>query len=203
MGVIKARLNAHFINQHQDTRWTFGAQKLFGINPLAFSLSPFIPLHFLLAQSPAGVRAINQIFQLKFKEMKAQNLNPLFQVSEIKVSYHPKFRASERPMVSTSRQAYDVLTNNWDLDRINFQQQFYILLLNTACKVIGISQIAAGGKAVTVADPKLIFSVALKGQATSIILAHNHPSETLKPSEADINLTRKMVEVGKLLELHV
>ena len=77
------------------------------------------------------------------------------------------------------------------------------MLLNTASKVIGISQIAAGGKSVTVADPKLIFSVALKGQATSIILAHNHPSETLKPSEADINLTRKMVEVGKLLELHV
>jgi len=95
------------------------------------------------------------------------------------------------------------LINNWDLDKINFQEQFYILLLNTASKVIGISQIAAGGKSVTVADPKLIFSVALKGQATSIILAHNHPSENLKPSEEDLRLTRKMVEVGKLLELNV
>jgi len=135
--------------------------------------------------------------------MKAQNSNPLFQVSEIRVSYHPKFRASERPSVTTSRQAYEVLINNWDLDRINFQEQFYILLLNTAGKVIGISQIAAGGKAITVADLKLVFSVALKGQVTSIILAHNHPSENLQPSEADINLTRKMVEVGKLLELNV
>ena len=134
--------------------------------------------------------------------MKAQNLNPLFQVSEIKVSYHPKFRASERLSVSTSSQAYEVLINNWDIDRINFQEQFYILLLNTANKVIGISQISAGGKAATVADPKLIFSVALKGQATSIILAHNHPSENLTPSE-DLNLTRRMVEVGKLLELNV
>jgi DNA repair protein RadC len=150
----------------------------------------------LLAQSPAGVRAINQNFPFKIKEMKAQNSNPLFQVSEIKVSYHPKFRASERPMITNSRQAYEVLINNWNLDRINFQEQFYILLLNNACKVIGISQIAAGGKAATIADPKLIFSVALKGQATSIILAHNHPSESLKPSEADLNLTRKMVEAG-------
>ncbi len=58
----------HSINQHQNSRLTFGAQKLFGITRWLFRTWPFIPLHFLLAQSPAGHRAINQIFHLKFKD---------------------------------------------------------------------------------------------------------------------------------------
>ena len=135
--------------------------------------------------------------------MKAQNLNPLFQVSEIQVSYQPKFKVSECPKVSSSREAYRVLISNWDIQRIYFQEQFYVLMLNMSGRVIGIALISTGGKAATIADPKIIFSIALKVQATSIILAHNHPSENLKPSQADLNLTRRMVEAGKMLELPV
>jgi len=135
--------------------------------------------------------------------MKAQNLNPLFQVSEISVSYQPKFKASERPSVTSSQEAYNLLINNWDIQKIYFQEQFYVLMLNRAGKVIGIVLISTGGKAGTVADPKIIFSIALKAQATSIILAHNHPSESLKPSQADLNLTRRMVDAGKFLDLMV
>lgn len=135
--------------------------------------------------------------------MKAQNVNPLFQVSEIMVSYQPKFKSSERPVVRTAKAAFDVLINNWDIAKIHFQEQFYILLLNTAGRVVGISQISTGGKAATVADPKIIFSIALKAQASSIILAHNHPSENLKPSQDDLKLTRRMVEAGKMLDLPV
>lgn len=135
--------------------------------------------------------------------MKAQNVNPLFQVSEIRVSYQPKFKSADRPLVKTSKSAYDVLINNWDREKIHFQEQFYLLMLNTAGRVIGISLISTGGKAATVADPKIIFSIALKAHASSIIIAHNHPSENLKPSQADLALTRKMVEAGKVLDLHV
>lgn len=109
--------------------------------------------------------------------MKAQQVNPLFQVSEIQVSYLPKFKASERPKIKTAKQAYDVLINNWDKSRIHMQEQMYMLLLNTAGSVIGISLIPTGGKAGTLADPKIIFSIALKAQAATIIIAHNHPSE--------------------------
>jgi DNA repair protein RadC len=52
--------------------------------------------------------------------------------------------------------------------------------------------------AVTVADPKVIFALALKGNASAIILAHNHPSGNLKPSEADRQLTNKLTQAGKL-----
>jgi len=135
--------------------------------------------------------------------MKAQNVNPLFQVSEISVSYQPKFKASERPRVTSSQEAYKVLVNNWDMQKIHFQEQFYVMMLNSAGRVIGISLISTGGKVATVADPKIIFSIALKVQAVSIILAHNHPSENLKPSQADVNLTKRMVEAGKFLDLMV
>ena len=62
----------------------------------------------------------------------------LFQVSEIQVSYRPKFKASERPKVSTSEEVYQILFNHWDLDKIELQEQFKVLLLNRAHRVIGI-----------------------------------------------------------------
>ncbi|MEJ7780059.1 MAG: JAB domain-containing protein, partial [Daejeonella sp.] len=96
----------------------------------------------------------------------------LFQVSEINVTYRPKVKASERPKVSTSKEVYDILFNNWDLDKIELLEQFKILLLNRANRVIGIYEVSSGGMAGTVADPKLIFSTALKACASSIILSH-------------------------------
>lgn len=64
MGLIKARLNTHFINQHQDTRWTFGAQKLFGINAhIAFThMAIYSACIFCLLSPVRETRTINQIF---------------------------------------------------------------------------------------------------------------------------------------------
>lgn len=135
--------------------------------------------------------------------MKATSDLSLFQVSEIKVSYHPKFKACERPKINTSRNAYDLLYNNWDLGRIQLQEQFFIVLLNRANYVIGMKEISAGGMSGTIADPKLIFSTALKCHAANIIISHNHPSGNLKPSSEDLSLTQRVVEAGKLLDLHV
>jgi len=122
---------------------------------------------------------------------------------EITVSYQPKFKASERPVIKQSDDAYRILIGNWDLNKIQFQEQLYMLLLNTANKVIGISLISAGGKSGTVADPKIIFSIALKAQASGNILAHSHPSENLNPSKADLQLTSKLVQAGKALDLPI
>jgi DNA repair protein RadC len=82
-------------------------------------------------------------------------------------------------------------------------QEFWLLLLNRANKVIKKQPISQGGISGTIADPKLIFSHALNHLASSIILVHNHPSGNLKPSEADKRLTKQMVEAGKLLEIAV
>ena len=127
----------------------------------------------------------------------------LFQVAEITVSYQPKFKASERPTVSSSKDVYNFFSHNWDNTRIEMIEQFKIMLLNRANKILGIFTVSTGGVAGTVADPKVIFATALKGNASSIILAHNHPSGNLKPSEADRQLTNKLSQAGKLLDISV
>ena len=83
------------------------------------------------------------------------------------------------------------------------KEEFWIILLNRANRLIKKEQISSGGISGTVADPKIIFKAALDQYASSIILVHNHPSGNLKPSQADINLTKKMKEAGKLLEIPV
>lgn len=134
---------------------------------------------------------------------KLQTQISLFQVSEISVTYKPKFKASERPKIESSKDVYNILFQNWDMNKMELLEQFKILLLNRANKVLGIYEVSSGGIAGTVADPKLIFSAALKGCASSIILSHNHPSGNLKPSQADISLTQKLIKAGSFLDIAV
>jgi len=76
-----------------------------------------------------------------------------------------------------------------------------VLYLNRGNNVIGIENHSVGGITGTVADVKLIVATALKCVASSIILAHNHPSKNLKPSKADKHLTKKVNEACKLFEI--
>ena len=124
-------------------------------------------------------------------------------VSEITVSYRPAFKIENRTMVNTSQQAFSVLTSAWNQDKIELIEQSYLLLLNRANHVNGIVELSSGGTACTVVDLKLMFAIALKSMSAKIILAHNHPSGLLEPSQEDIALTRRLVEAGKLLELPV
>ena len=82
-------------------------------------------------------------------------------------------------------------------------EEFWILLLTRSNEVIRPVQISQGGISGTVADPKIIFKSALEHLASSMILVHNHPSGNLKPSEADKELTRRLVTSGKLLDIPV
>ena len=134
---------------------------------------------------------------------KLQNQISLFQVSEIEVSYRPKFKASERPQITCSKDIYEIFYNNWNLNKLEYVEQFKMLLLNRGNKVIGIYEVSTGGVAGTIADPKLIFSASLKCNATGIILAHNHPSGNLRPSQADIHLTKKIKSGGEILDIAV
>ena len=77
------------------------------------------------------------------------------------------------------------------------------MYLNRANKVIGIYPLSVGGITGTVADIRLILSVALKAAATSIILIHNHPSGNLTPSRADEQLTQKINEAAKYMDMKV
>lgn len=106
----------------------------------------------------------------------------------------------EKPRITSSKDIYDLLKSEL-LDIPH--EEFWIVLLNRANRVIKKYQVSSGGVAGTVADPKIIFKVALEELASGIILAHNHPSGNLTASQADIDLTKKLKESGKLLEIQV
>jgi DNA repair protein RadC len=82
-------------------------------------------------------------------------------------------------------------------------EEFWIILLGRASKVLGKELVSKGGLSSTVADPKVIYHMALQHQATGIILVHNHPSGSLKPSQQDIQLTKNLSAAGKMLEINV
>ncbi|WP_435354370.1 RadC family protein [Emticicia sp. SJ17W-69] len=82
-------------------------------------------------------------------------------------------------------------------------EQFWVILLNRANEIIRPQQISIGGVAGTVADPKMIFKAAIEHLASSIILVHNHPSGNLTPSQADKDLTKKVKEAGRVLDIPV
>jgi DNA repair protein RadC len=111
-----------------------------------------------------------------------------------------ELEVNERPKITGSRDVYDVIKA--DLLDIP-HEEFWILLLNRANRIIRKSQISQGGIAGTVADPKIIFKLALDELASGIILAHNHPSGNLTASQADLDLTKKLKEAGKLLDIQV
>lgn len=82
-------------------------------------------------------------------------------------------------------------------------EEFWLLLLNRANIVIGKHFVSKGGQAGTVVDPKIIFKIALEHGAASVVLVHNHPSGSLKPSDADVSITKKLMELGKMMEIEV
>lgn len=135
--------------------------------------------------------------------METTNNFSLTQVAEIELIYKSKIKASERPKVTTSHDAFKLFKQNWDENKIEFIEQFKVLFLNRANKVLGIFELSTGGVTGTVADPKLVFTAALKLNACNIILCHNHPSGNLIPSQADQVLTQKIKEAGKYLDLPV
>lgn len=126
-----------------------------------------------------------------------------FAVAEVQVSYTPHYKASERPKISNSKDIHEILKASWDEGKMQLLEEFKMILLNRANRVLGLFTVSQGGQAGTVADPKVIFSIALKGNACSVILAHNHPSGSLKPSQADLSLTQKLVGAGHLLDIAV
>jgi len=104
------------------------------------------------------------------------------------------------PKIVSSKDAYVIFRPELtDLGH----EEFWVLLLNKANRVMLKQRISTGGQAMTVVDPKIIFKIAIEQNASSIILGHNHPSGNLIASSSDIHMTKKLVEAGRLLELPV
>lgn len=106
----------------------------------------------------------------------------------------------DRPKIICSRDSYNLIAPIlMDLPH----EEFWILLLSQANRVIGRKQVSMGGTTGTVVDAKVVFKKAIEGKAISIILSHNHPSGSLIPSQADLVLTKKLQKAGKVLDIKV
>jgi DNA repair protein RadC len=124
-----------------------------------------------------------------------------YQVREVELIYRHEACPEVKPYINKSEIAYEVLKASWDENRIELVEQFKIILLDFRNNCLGISEISTGGMAACLVDPKIVFATALKARASKIIGAHNHPSGSLNPSKADIEITRKLVAGGQLLDI--
>lgn len=122
-------------------------------------------------------------------------------LEEVRLLYKPMIKASQRPKISSSQDVFNLVVSTWE--GICHFESFKGLYLTRSNRVLGLKTLSKGGIGGTVVDPKLVFQTALLLNASSIILLHNHPSGTLKPSEADKNLTKKLKQGGVFLDLPI
>jgi DNA repair protein RadC len=122
---------------------------------------------------------------------------------KVELVYKTKVKASDRAQINNSVETYKFLMSTWDENKLELQEQFKVVLMNCKNRVLGIYELSTGGVTGTVADPKLIFMAALNANACTVIVAHNHPSGDPHPSMADKDLTKKIKQAGKLLDITV
>ncbi|WP_420317742.1 RadC family protein [Ekhidna sp.] len=135
----------------------------------------------------------------KFKgigEAKAISIVAALELGRRRKDSEPKRKVK----ITSSKDAFEILRG--DMMDLN-HEEFWLLLLKRNNEVIKKEMLSRGGVSGTVVDPKIIFKRALEETASGLILAHNHPSGNLKPSQEDINLTKRLKEAGKSLDISV
>lgn len=120
---------------------------------------------------------------------------PLFELKKIQTNFH-------QGQIHSSKDSFEFIKQFY-LDDIEVFESAFILLLNNANTTIGYAKISQGGITGTVVDPRLVAKYAVESLATGVILAHNHPSGNLKPSAADKQLTAKVKEGLKYLDIQL
>lgn len=147
--------------------------------------------------SELGKLSVKDLMQFKgIGEAKAISIIAALELGRRRKDSQPE----KRVKITDSQTAFDVIYPN--LGDLN-HEEFWVIFLNRANAVIGKQNISKGGVSGTVVDPKVVFKMAVQFPASGIILAHNHPSGNLKPSQADHQLTHKLKEAGKALDIPV
>ena len=128
----------------------------------------------------------------------------LFKVSEVKLIYKSKIKASKRYQVRRSRDCYYLLTSFcYDLSTIEYRESFKVVLLNNASKVLGVTTLSEGGCDRTIIDIKQVAQACLLANATQAIISHNHPCGTLQPSIDDDMITDKLKKALQVLDIRL
>lgn len=132
-----------------------------------------------------------------------EDIKSIISAPEIEISYRNNVKPKDRIKVHCSSMAFAMFLAQWDMNKIELVEQFSVMYLDRNSSCLGIATIASGGISTCQVDPKIIFGSALKARASAIIFAHNHPSGSLTPSQADIALTHKLICGGALLDVSV
>lgn len=153
----------------------------------------------------AAQNELNLLQRMNWKELsklkgigsaKAITLTAAFELGK-------RQRAEEAKKIIKIKSSREVFQQFEHLLEDKETEEFWMLLLNRGNGIISKKKVSEGGISGTVVDPKIIFGIALSELASSIILCHNHPSGNLTPSQQDIEITRKLKEGGKLLDILV
>ncbi len=124
-------------------------------------------------------------------------------IPKIKMSvvYDPPVNKDDLYQIRNADDAFELSRQIFDQDTFNWVEEMILVCLNRNNRLLGYYSVSKGGVSGTYCDPKVIFAIALKVGASSIILMHNHPSGNLKPSRADIYLTEKIKSGANLLDI--
>ncbi len=121
-------------------------------------------------------------------------------IAEVELHYKTFVKPQDRVSISNSMDSANALRQVFSPNQIEHHEMIYVMCMNRANQVLGTMKISEGGLSSSICDVKLIFQAALRLNASSLILSHNHPSGQLKPSEHDIALTKKVKEGCKVLD---
>lgn len=124
-------------------------------------------------------------------------------LSEIRAVYKSRTKASARKAIRQPQDVVEYLRAIWNKDTMELTEEFVILCLNGNHRVLGWVKVSSGGRNSALVDPRLIFAIALQTASTALILAHNHPSGSVEPSEDDKVVTKRLIEAGRLLGIAV
>lgn len=126
-----------------------------------------------------------------------------FRVSEIEITYRNPIPFNSRAKIDCPYSASELFRQHWDRNKIELVEEFKVMMLDRGNTCLGISTMSSGGITACPVDIRLIFAAALKCRATSILLAHNHPSGNCRFSSADEHLTHRLCEAGGILDIAV
>lgn len=119
---------------------------------------------------------------------------------EVKIQLVRETKPVKKYVIKNPRDVYELVKKGLrNADR----EIFLGISLNTRNKVLGINTVSVGSLNASIVHPREVFKPAILQNATGIILAHNHPSGDEKPSEEDLEITRRLVEAGKLLGIEI
>ena len=155
------------------------------------------PTKYIITSSILAIIILGLIW---YKRRKENPLGKIKRPPKIRIVYSKKMKDSERIKITQAKDVIAVLRSVWS-SQIEIREEFVVLMLDKGNQVLGYQLLSKGGISGTIADVRLIYAVALEALASSIIIAHNHPSGNTQPSVADIRLTKQVKEAGQQLNI--